>query len=197
MKFFFAKQSLPIRLTVIFTGLIFVVLMVFLLVETHPVKALPEYATLTGESCGVCHVNPGGGGPRTLRGLLWAARGKPVQLPPLPIVLLAPDVQDGYELYGIACAGCHGAKGEGSSAIGLAGTGISAPAIRSYLLKGIQPLGMPGFKGQLTDAQVDALVNFVTRLGDSTIPLPPDSYPLAPAQLHGKPAHAQTESEGN
>ena len=112
-------------------------------------------------------------------------------------MLLAPDVQDGYELYGIACAGCHGAKGEGSSAMSLTGTGIHATAIRSYLLKGIQPLGMPGFKGQLTEAQEDALVNFVTRLGDSTAPLPPDSYPLAPAQLHGKPAHAETDREGN
>jgi mono/diheme cytochrome c family protein len=56
---------------------------------------------------------------------------------------------------------------------------------------------MPGFKGQLTDAQLDALVNFVTNLADSTVPLPPDSYPLAPAQLHGKPAHAHTESAGN
>jgi len=112
-------------------------------------------------------------------------------------VLLAPDVQDGYELYGIACSGCHGAKGEGSSAMGLTGTGIPATVIRSYILKGIQPLGMPGFKGQLTDAQLDALVNFVTNLGDSAMPLPPDSYPLAPAQLHGKPDHSQTGSEGN
>jgi mono/diheme cytochrome c family protein len=197
MKHFIAKQSLPIHFAVFLTGLIFAVLLIVLMVETHPVKALPEYATLTGESCGVCHVNPGGGGPRTLRGLLWAARGKPVQLPPLPTVLLAPDVQDGYELYGIACAGCHGTKGEGSSAMGLTGTAIHATAVRSYLLNGIQPLGMPGFKGQLTDAQVAALVNFVTSLGDNTIPLHPDSSPLAPAQLHGKPVNAQSESEGN
>ena len=81
--------------------------------------------------------------------------------------------------------------------MGLTGTGISATATRSYILKGIQPLGMPGFNGQLTDAQVDALANFVTGLGDSTIPPPPDSYPLTPAQLHGKPAHPQTESLGN
>lgn len=197
MRHFIKNQSLPIRVTAALTSIVFAVLMMVLLAETRPVKALPEYTSLTGESCGVCHVNPGGGGPRTLRGLLWAARGKPVQLQALPMVLLAPDVQDGYELYSIACAGCHGAKGEGSSAMGLAGTGISAGATRSYLLKGIQSLGMPGFKGQLTDAQLDALVNFVTNLADSTVPLPPDSYPLAPAQLHGKPAHAHTESAGN
>jgi len=196
MRHFFDNRSL-LRVTAFLASVIFTVLMMVLLAETRPVKALPEYAALTGESCGVCHVNPGGGGPRTLRGLLWAARGKPVQLPALPTMLLAPDVQDGYELYGIACAGCHGAKGEGSSAIGLAGTGISASATRSYLLQGIQPLGMPGFKGQLTDAQVDALVNFVTDLATGKVPPPPDSYPLAPAQLHGKPAHPPTASEGN
>jgi mono/diheme cytochrome c family protein len=196
MRHFFDNRNL-LKVTTLFASAIFVTLMMVLFAEIRPVEALPEYSSLTGESCGVCHVNPGGGGPRTLRGLLWAARGKPVQVPALPTMLLAPDVQDGFELYGIACAGCHGAKGEGSSAIGLAGTGISAGATRSYLLKGIQSLGMPGFKGQLTDAQGNALVDFVTNLADSKVPPPPDSYPLAPAQLHGKPAHPQTESEGN
>ncbi|MEK6256855.1 MAG: hypothetical protein N2C13_06005, partial [Chloroflexota bacterium] len=33
--------------------------------------ALPEFADRTGEPCSTCHVSPGGGGPRTLRGLLW------------------------------------------------------------------------------------------------------------------------------
>jgi mono/diheme cytochrome c family protein len=197
MRRHFLDNRFPPRVIVLLVCAFFAASMVFLFLETRPVKALPEYATLTGESCGVCHVNPGGGGPRTLRGLLWSARGKPVQLPVLPTMLLAPDVQDGYELYGIACAGCHGAKGEGSSAIGLTGTGISATAVRSYLLKGIQPLGMPGFTGQLTDAQVEALVNFVTDLASGKVPPPPDSYPLAPAQLHGKPAPSQTEREGN
>ncbi len=47
---------------------------VTLWVAAQPVHALPEYAARTGESCATCHVSPGGGGPRTLRGLLWAAR---------------------------------------------------------------------------------------------------------------------------
>ena len=68
----------------------------------------PEYATLTGEGCATCHVSPGGGGPRTLRGLLWAVRGKPAKVPTLPGVLIAPNVTDGAELYDIACAACHG-----------------------------------------------------------------------------------------
>jgi len=197
MRLFFDNRSLLIRVTALLASAFFAVLMMSLFTEPRPVKALPEYSSLTGENCGVCHVNPGGGGPRTLRGLLWAARGKPVQLPALPTMLLAPDVQDGFELYGIACAGCHGAKGEGSSAMGLAGTGISAGATRSYLLSGIKSLGMPGFKGQLTDAQVGVLVVFVSSLADSKAPLLPDSYPLAQGQMRGKPANSQTESAGN
>ncbi len=170
---------------------------IVLFFATRPASALPEYSALTGESCGVCHINPGGGGPRTLRGLLWAARGKPVALPSLPPVLIAPDVQDGYELYGIACSGCHGAKGEGASAMGLVGTGISATATRSYLLNGIPHLGMPAFKGQLTDNQVKTLVDFVTKLGSGKTPPLPDSYPLLPPLLSGKPANPQAESQGN
>ncbi len=197
MRHFSGNPFHLVRNILLLTSLMILVLIIALLVGAHSVKALPEYATLTGESCGVCHVNPGGGGPRTLRGLLWAARGKPVQLPPLPVMLLAPDVKDGYELFGIACSGCHGAKGEGSSAMGLAHTGISEVATRSYILKGIPSLGMPAFKGQLTDEQINTLAKFVAGLADKKAAQLPDSYPLAPAQLHGTPAPDQSESEGN
>jgi len=196
MRPFIINRTL-LRIAELLACAILAALVVILFAESHPVKALPEYAALTGESCSVCHVNPGGGGPRTLRGLLWAARNKPIQIPDLPAILLAPDVQDGYEMYDIACAGCHGAKGEGSSAISLSGTGISAAATRSYIFRGILPLGMPAFKGQLTDVQLEVLVKFVTGLGDGTVSPPPDSFPLAPAQLHGKPAQPPTKNEGN
>ena len=72
--------------------------------------ALPEFTERTSEPCAACHVNPGGGGPRTLRGLLWAARGRPDDIPPLPGKLISPDITDGLELYDIACAGCHGSR---------------------------------------------------------------------------------------
>ncbi len=182
---------------VLVTGALFAALLMVLLAGARPVKALPEYASLTGQSCGVCHVNPGGGGPRTLQGLLWAARGKPAQLPPVPAVLLAPDVQDGIELYKIACSGCHGVSGEGSSAIGLKGSNVSALATRSYLLGGIPALGMPAFKGQFTAAQFDALVNFVTALADNKVSAIPNTYPLAPSRLRGGPDRPPIESEGN
>lgn len=145
--------------------------------------ALPEYASRTGEPCATCHVSPGGGGPRTLRGLLWAARGKPDKVPALPGILIAPGVRDGAELYDAACAACHGAKGEGLFAIGLAGTGISQPSIRSFIRRGISAFGMPAFEGQFTDEQLNTLVTYVEGLSNGEISPPPDEYPLPPAEL--------------
>ncbi|MEK9164477.1 MAG: cytochrome c [Chloroflexota bacterium] len=152
--------------------------------------ALPEYATRTGESCATCHVNPGGGGPRTLRGLLWSARGKPDAVPQLPGVLIAPGVSEGAELYDIACAGCHGRKGEGLFAINLAGIGVSERSIRSFVTRGIPRSGMPTFAGQFTESQLDALVTFVAGLASGEIAPPPDSYALPPAQFKCRPGSA-------
>lgn len=115
--------------------------------DSNPVHALPEYSTHTGQACGTCHVNPGGGGPRTLRGLLWAAQGRPDVVPMLENVLIAPGVEDGLELYDIACAGCHGFQAEGLFGIGLADTGIPKAAIRTFVWDGLVPLGMPAFEG--------------------------------------------------
>jgi mono/diheme cytochrome c family protein len=159
----------------------------------RPAHALPEYATRTGESCATCHVNPGGGGPRTLRGLLWSARGKPNTVPQLPGVLIAPGVSDGAELYDIACAGCHGRKGEGLFAINLAGIGVSERAIRSFVLRGIPRSGMPTFEGQFTEAQLDALVTFVAGLASGEIAPLPDSYSLPPAQFKCSPTSASAK----
>lgn len=44
-----------------------------------PAAATPAYATQTGLSCGRCHVNPAGGGPRNAFGKAFAANGH--QLP--------------------------------------------------------------------------------------------------------------------
>ncbi|MBI3176937.1 MAG: cytochrome c [Chloroflexi bacterium] len=170
---------------------------VTLLAGARPVYALPEYAERTGEACAACHVSPGGGGPRTLRGLLWAARGRPDSVPPLPGVLIAPGVSDGSELYDIACAACHGSKGEGLFAIGLTGTQISKPAIRSFVVQGIPLSGMPGFKGQFTAAQLDALVTFVAALADGSISPLPDSYLLPPAHFKCRPIAPAVKCGGN
>jgi mono/diheme cytochrome c family protein len=152
---------------------------VFLGVQTA--HALPEYAARTGEPCATCHVSPGGGGPRTLRGLLWAARGKPDKVPTLPGILIAPGVSDGAELFDIICAACHGSKGEGLFAIGLVGKSLDAHNVQTFVENGIPLNGMPSFKGQLTDDQLTALVTFVTGLSNGQIAPSPDEYVLPPA----------------
>ncbi len=155
------------------------------------VHALPEYTSRTGEPCGTCHVNPGGGGPRTLNGLLWAASGRPDQVPTLPGVLAAPPyIEDGLELYDIACAGCHGLRGEGLFAINIAGKGISEAAIRSFVLKGIPELDMPAFEGKFTDTQLENLVEFSAQLSSGEIILP-ESYELESGRFACEPIDAQ------
>jgi mono/diheme cytochrome c family protein len=159
------------------------------------VHALPEYATRTGESCGTCHVNSGGGGPRTLRGSLWAIRGRPDEVPEIPGFQLAPGVTDGLELYDIACAGCHGDKGEGLFAIELAGTGISRPATRSFILRGIPGTDMPAYEDKLSAEQIEILSDFVTELSFSETEIL-DDYPLPPAELKCTPLSGHTSCGG-
>lgn len=161
---------------------LFVYLGLRLSMGERPVHALPEYSARTGEPCATCHVSAGGGGPRTMRGLLWAARGRPDQLPELPGFLIAPGVSDGSELYDIACAGCHGFSGEGLFGIGLAQRNISRPAIRSFVVRGLPDLGMPAFEGQFTAEQLEALTQFVAELsaGQGL----PDSFPLEPPEIN-------------
>ncbi len=150
---------------------------VSLITPTTPAHALPEFAARTGEGCGTCHVSAGGGGPRTLRGMLWAARGKPDAVPQLPGVLLAPGVEDGAELYDIACAGCHGSKGEGLFGTKLAGTSLKARKIESTIKRGRERSGMPPFDGLFSDTQLQSLVDYVAGLANGSIK-PADSYPL-------------------
>jgi mono/diheme cytochrome c family protein len=169
---------------------VFVFILMGILFGEHRVYALPEYAKRTGEACATCHVNPGGGGPRTLRGALWAAQGKPDQVPPLPNVLLAPGVTDGADLYQIACATCHGAKGEGLFGLPLANSGLADNKIRSNILKGRLKSGMPAFEGMFTTDQLDALVAYVVALGDGTAEFPPAEYPLAPPAFDCSAANA-------
>jgi len=161
-------------------GLIALVFLVSGLPSAH---ALPEYATRTGEPCATCHVNPGGGGPRTMRGLLWAAQGRPDQVPPLPNVLIAPGVTDGVELYDIACAGCHGRQGEGLFGTALTGAGLARGKIRSAIVRGRVRSGMPAFEGQFTDEQLRTLVDYVYGLSTGATEPPPERYPLPPGQL--------------
>ncbi len=204
MKNPFRRFSIPARDLLPVLLIIPSLVVVFLLVSSKTVHALPEYATRTGEPCAVCHVSAGGGGPRTMRGLLWAAKGKPDKVPELPGLMIAPGVRDGIELYQIACGGCHGLKGEGLSARGLANTKIGQGTIQDFTLHGIPKLGMPSFEGLFTDYQMNTLVKFVAGLSSGEIPPPPDSYRLPPSilscsQLSDNPAcnYAVTENGGN
>lgn len=168
-------------------GLIALGIVVFLatglIVGEPSVHALPEYAPRTGEPCATCHVNPGGGGPRTLRGLLWTAQGRPDEVPQLSGVLIAPGVMDGVELYDTACAACHGESGQGLFGTALVSTGLSENKVRSAILRGRERSGMPGFEGQFTDEQLDILVEYVAGIASGRIEPAPDRYPLPPPKF--------------
>jgi len=173
------------------------VVLLILLWSATPGHALPEYAARTNESCATCHVSPGGGGPRTLRGMLWAARGKPDQVPDLPGVLIAPGVSDGAELYDITCAACHGARGEGLFGVALTNSGLPDNKVRTQILNGRVRSGMPAFKGKFTAQQLDALVKYVAGLASGDATPPPPSYRLAPGKLQCVPSPENAFCGGN
>ena len=50
-----------------------VVIMLVGLFGATTTSALPDYTSKTGQACGVCHVNPAGGGALTARGTAFAA----------------------------------------------------------------------------------------------------------------------------
>src|SRR5512138_175160 len=110
--------------------------------------ALPEYGTRTGEPCATCHVNPAGGGPRTARGALWIAAGKPDKVPlavggapagRAPAAARGPAATDesanAAPIYAQAgCAACHGPAGEGGSGPALNQRALPADQV-SYLIR--------------------------------------------------------------
>jgi mono/diheme cytochrome c family protein len=50
-------------------------LMGAILLPTQPAQAFPAYAQKTGFTCGVCHVNPKGGGALNAYGTKWFTGG--------------------------------------------------------------------------------------------------------------------------
>lgn len=136
-----------------------------------PAHALPEYATRTGQQCAVCHVNPAGGGPRTLRGLLWLAQDRPDQVPALPgseeeadeAALDGPTLFEKFE-----CSSCHGPTGEGD--IGPALNQGELPTtelveiIRSGtgIMKGYRP-------DMMSDEELDVVIPYVQAIGRGEI----------------------------
>jgi mono/diheme cytochrome c family protein len=150
----------------------------------QPVHALPEYATRTGQTCATCHVNPAGGGPRTLRGLVWLAEGRPDQVPPLPgsEEEINDSALDGAALFEkFTCSGCHGPNGEGG--VGPALNQVELPADEISQVIRIGQGAMMGYKPDvMSDAELDAMVQYVQALGRGEVeaglllekrPLPP------------------------
>lgn len=161
-----------------------------LLFAVRPVAhALPEYVTRTGESCATCHVNPAGGGPRTLRGSLWIAAGRPDTVPPLPgsaaqgSAAAAPT--DDQALYTkFACAGCHGAVGEGGAGPALNKAELPADQLTQVIRNGKGT--MMGYKASsLSDAELAAVVRFTQAIGRGEVKAQVKAEPrsMAPAKL--------------
>jgi mono/diheme cytochrome c family protein len=136
-----------------------------------PAQAYPEYTSRTGQQCTTCHVNPAGGGPRTLRGLLWIAEGRPDEVPLLPgsDAQAAGETVDGPALYDAHdCALCHGPVGEGD-----VGPALTEREWTAEELAGIVVSGVGTMKGYGTDAfsqaEMEALVDYVQAIGSGEI----------------------------
>ncbi|MCX6068153.1 MAG: cytochrome c [Chloroflexi bacterium] len=182
---------------IVMLGMLGIFALAFALFLAEPAHALPEFSGRTGESCATCHVNPGGGGPRTMRGLVWAARGRADSVPELPGVLLAPGVKDGHELYQIACASCHGQNGEGMFGLRLIYSGVSEAKIRGNILRGRLKSGMPAFEGQFTDQQLQALIAYTLALVNAETTPAPDTFPLDVPQFQVDAPATPAPSGGN
>lgn len=171
----------------------------------QPAHALPEYGTRTGQTCATCHVNPAGGGPRTLRGLLWLAEGRPDQVPALPgsEEEVSDSALDGATLYEkFTCSGCHGPNGEGG--VGPALNQVELPADEISQVTRNGQGAMMGYKPDvISDAELEAIVQYVQVLGRGEVEAGSqlDKRPLPPLQLTcgSKPStsHLRTDCGGN
>jgi cytochrome c551/c552 len=149
-----------------------------------PVHALPEYVTRTGQPCSACHVNPAGGGPRTVRGLLWVAQGRPDEMPPLPGAAEEPaettaDGQALYEKFG--CSACHGPQGEGGVGPALNQAEWAADEVARIIRDGLG--SMMAYKASvMSDAELEAIVQYVRTLGHDEAQARPmlEKRPLPP-----------------
>ncbi len=161
--------------------------------------ALPEYATRTGEPCATCHVNPAGGGARTVRGSLWVAAGKPDVVPPLPgadaaaggsaaatsgAAASGAGQNAGARLYTqLGCSGCHGVGGEGGAGPALNAQEWPAASVSDVVRNGKG--NMLAFKAAtLSDADLAILVTYVQAIGRGELAAeaPNKPRPMAPVQ---------------
>jgi len=142
--------------------------------------ALPEYTTRTGEPCAACHVNPAGGGPRTTRGSLWIAAGRPDQVSPLPgsAAPASPATTDDRAIYEkFACGGCHGAAGEGGVASAINKSEYLADQLTAIIRNGRGTM-MAYPAGVMSDAELAAIIRFVHTIGRGEVKAQPKIEPL-------------------
>ncbi len=182
-----------------------VLLGVVLFVAWKPVHAYPEYTDRTGQQCTACHVNPAGGGPRTLRGLLWIAEGRPDSVPPLPGSEKATDGEelDGATLFTqFECSRCHGVVGEGDVGAALDSTDWPTEKLTDIIRNGFE--SMKGYSpAVLSDEEMNALIPYIQAIGRGEVKssivlqkrlLPPARFPCA-AEAETSPV--RTDCGGN
>jgi mono/diheme cytochrome c family protein len=93
-------------------------------------------------------------------------------------------------LYAGNCSGCHGARGQGGAAVGLASPGYLAvapdAAMRKVIADGRPKTAMPAFAqtsgGMLTDAQIDALVSGIRAWAPAGLQPDPEAPPYQAAE---------------
>jgi len=133
--------------------------------------ALPEYATRTGQQCATCHVNPAGGGPRTLRGLLWLAQDKPDEVPPLPgsEEKAGEAALDGAALFEkFECIRCHGPTGEGDVGPALNEGELPSDELTEIIRNGTG--AMKGFRPDvMSDEELAVLIPYIQAIGRGEI----------------------------
>jgi cytochrome c oxidase cbb3-type subunit III len=149
--------------------------------DGRPGTLMPAFEKGKGGALTVAqvHVLAGGLKPR------WKPAGaKSMDVPPYEVAAggKAADstaaLERGSGVYSRACADCHGAKGEGSSAGAIADPAflalISDQALRRLIITGRTDLGMPNYAQTdgrddnfrpLTSAEIDDLVAFLRHLG--------------------------------
>lgn len=163
-----------------------VALGIVLFTAWQPVHAYPEYTDRTGQQCTACHINPAGGGPRTLRGLLWIAEGRPDTVPALPGSEKAGDeALDGPALYAqFECSRCHGSVGEGDVGGALMDREWTTEQLIDVIRNGFE--SMKGYApAVMSDEEMNALIPYIQAIGRGEVqsslflqkrPLPPARF---------------------
>jgi len=95
---------------------------------------------------------------------------------------ISGDVSDGEVLYGLNCADCHGAAGQGGAASSL--IGVPSPMVVSAIRSG--PFSMPAYgQSTLSDSQVAAIAAYVEEtLAPSPQPVQVDMLELSLRTVH-------------